>query len=125
MLTLNCAYTNWLYNFKRGFDFQGRTNRESFWLTVATNFSISLILGAFGYLTKTDIFGILIAIYSLIWLIPSVALDVRRLHDSSRSGWYALILLIPYIGTLIVLLLCAIPSTPYTNQYGVSDQKIC
>jgi uncharacterized membrane protein YhaH (DUF805 family) len=51
-------------------------------------------------------------------LIPGIAVTVRRLHDSGRSGWWILIALIPLIGTIILLVFMVLDSQPGDNEYG-------
>jgi len=58
------------------------------------------------------------SLFSLITLIPSIAVMIRRLHDTDKSGWFALLLLIPFIGWLILLIWFVTDSTPGDNKYG-------
>lgn len=51
--------------------------------------------------------------------VPEVALTVRRLHDTRRSGHWAWLLLIPYLGPLIVFIWCCLPTRPHPNQYDI------
>lgn len=94
------------------FNFSGRTSRSDFWYAILANFIIGLILGFFGEV------GIMIsAIYSLIILIPSIAMEIRRMHDSNKSGWYLFMSLIPLVGWIFVLIAyCASSVEP--NKYG-------
>jgi uncharacterized membrane protein YhaH (DUF805 family) len=60
-------------------------------------------------------------IFTVIWLafvLPSIAVSVRRLHDTNRSGWWYWIVLVPCIGGIWYLILMLLPSTPGQNQYG-------
>ena len=66
--------------------------------------------------------GLLGAIYSLTILIPAIAVSVRRLHDTGRSGWMLLVNLIPLIGCFIVLFFLVQDSTPGENEYGSSPR---
>ncbi|MNZ89121.1 Inner membrane protein YhaI [compost metagenome] len=61
---------------------------------------------------------ILAGLYSLAILLPSLALVVRRLHDTGRSGWWVLIGFIPLIGFIVLLVFMCTDSDPDTNQYG-------
>ena len=56
--------------------------------------------------------------YSLAVLIPSIAVSVRRLHDTDRSGWWLLIGLVPLIGAIVLLVFMVLDSKPDENQYG-------
>jgi uncharacterized membrane protein YhaH (DUF805 family) len=51
-------------------------------------------------------------------LIPSIAVSVRRLHDSGRSAWWLLIGLVPILGGIVLLVFMALDSTPGENQFG-------
>jgi len=62
--------------------------------------------------------GGLTVIYGLGVLIPSLAVGVRRLHDTNRSGWWLLIGFIPVIGTFILIYFFVLDSQPGKNQYG-------
>ena len=49
----------------------------------------------------TDEFGVLTGLFMLILLIPSISVLIRRLHDTGRSAWWVLIVLIPLIGAIV------------------------
>ena len=96
--------------------FSGRARRKEYWLFVLFNTIIDLVLGVIEGLASGP--GILASIYSLAVLIPSIAVSVRRLHDTDRSGWWLLIVLIPLIGAIVLLVFMAQDSQPGENQYG-------
>ena len=108
--------------FKHYFDFKGKTGRKAFWYFVLWNFIISLVL---SWVSKD-----LANIYSLIVLIPSLAIGVRRLHDIGKSGWWILLALIPIIGWiwLIILYLQEGDSeknnTPIKKQEDEKEEKV-
>lgn len=56
-------------------------------------------------------------------VLPSIALTVRRLHDTDRSAWWLLILLIPFIGAITLLVYSAQDSMPGQNQYGANPKE--
>ena len=60
----------------------------------------------------------LMGIYLLANFLPSLAVTVRRLHDTNRSGWWVLITLIPYIGGIILLILLCLKGTEGDNRFG-------
>lgn len=62
--------------------------------------------------------GILGTLYMLAVLLPGIAVGVRRLHDTGRSGWWLLISLVPLIGAIILLVFLVQDSQPGENQYG-------
>ena len=51
-------------------------------------------------------------------ILDVYAVQIRRLHDTNRSGWFSLIGIIPYVGLIIVLVLCAMKGTEGDNDYG-------
>lgn len=88
--------------FTRYFDFSGKTSRAGYWWVVLANIIIGFILGLLGSLGVT-----LSSIYSLITIIPGLAIVIRRLHDTNRSGWNLLWLLVPIIGWIILVVFLA------------------
>jgi uncharacterized membrane protein YhaH (DUF805 family) len=96
--------------------FNGRARRKEYWMFVLWNFIIGLVIGFLsGFL---GILIILLYLYMLAILIPSLAVTVRRLHDTNRSGWWWFINFIPVIGFIILIVFLAQDSQPGENQYG-------
>ncbi len=92
-------------------DFHGRSSRKEFWLFALFGlfifpFTLILIEESFFY------------IYSLFILIPTLAILTRRLHDTGKNGAFLFLLLIPYFGLLIVLILCLQEGDIDTNAYS-------
>jgi len=119
---------------RRYADFDGRSRRTEFWMFTLFNFIILLVLcvvGAIGVvlIEKGDGMGGLLfvpaCIYVLVTVVPGLAVSVRRLHDSGKSGWLLLLLwvigIIPIIGLVAsvaqIVLMC-LDSDPGTNLYG-------
>ncbi len=67
--------------------------------------------------------GILSGIYSLLIILPNIALSVRRLHDTNRSGWWILLVLIPIIGFLVLLYFCVKNGTSGQNDFGYDPKE--
>jgi len=87
--------------------FNGRARRKEFWYFALFNCIIGFVLIGIDvatgtYDTEAGI-GVLGGVYSLAVLIPCIAVSVRRLHDTDRSGWWLLISLIPLIGAIVLL----------------------
>lgn len=80
---------------------------------VLATFVIGFVL---GLIPKAD--GILAGLWNLAVLLPYLGVTARRLHDTGKSAWLILLGLIPFIGALIVLLLCIPEGTNGDNQYG-------
>jgi uncharacterized membrane protein YhaH (DUF805 family) len=65
-----------------------------------------------------DLVTKLALVYSLAVLIPSLAVWVRRMHDTGRTGWWLLVVLVPFIGVIALLVFSVQDSQPGTNAYG-------
>jgi len=102
--------------------FAGRAQRKEFWTFFLTNLLIALSLGGIDILLGTwnpdDRFGLVSFIFEVVILIPTIAVSIRRLHDTNRSGWQYLILFIPLIGWIYFLVLMGENSQPSENRYG-------
>ncbi len=95
--------------------FEGRAARSEYWF-----FTLFLVLGSL-VLTTLDIvlgIGVLSTIFSLIILIPSVAVSVRRLHDTDRSGWWYLLFFIPLIGAIVLIIWFCTRGNAGANRFG-------
>ncbi len=101
--------------------FSGRASRSEIWWFILFNIIISFVLGFIDGmlgLTGDSGYGVLSSIYALAVLIPSIAVGVRRLHDTGKTGWWILIGLIPIIGAIVLIIFYCIDSEPGSNQYG-------
>lgn len=98
--------------------FDGRSARPEFWWYVLAGVIINVVLNLLS--TASDIFTILAYIYALAVLIPGIAVAIRRLHDTGKSGWFLLLGLIPCIGAIILIVFWATEGTRGPNQYGAT-----
>lgn len=101
--------------------FEGRATRTEYWMFVLISLIISVILGIVDGFIDYEVgygIGILGFLYVLAMILPSIAVGIRRLHDSDKTGWFMLVLLIPGLGGLILLILMVLESTPGDNRYG-------
>ena len=80
---------------------------------------LGIVDGVAGSATESGI-GILGGIYNLAVLIPSIAVAVRRLHDTGRGGLWVLIAFVPCAGTIILLVFLIQESVAGDNQYGLN-----
>ena len=113
---------NWYLDaWKNYFTFTGRSRRKAYWMFVLFNI-IAIVLanvidnvlglaGAEGY-------GPISAIYGLAVFIPGLALAIRRLHDTGRTGWWMLLGFLPVIGIIILIVFFVTDSQPGSNPYG-------
>ncbi|ELY3878664.1 TPA: DUF805 domain-containing protein [Acinetobacter nosocomialis] len=100
--------------FKKFADFKGRARRREFWYFELFCVLLSLLLS----FMNEDLATLAI----LITLIPNIVVNVRRLHDINRSGWWMLIALVPIVGVLLLLFWAAQEGNPSANQYGESPK---
>lgn len=106
-------------------DFTGRSRRSEYWFFVLGNviiyFVIAFIAGLIGGGIGSEEAAIiplaLIGIFALAIIIPSLAVAVRRLHDTGKSGWWYLIAFIPFGGIVLLVFFCT-DSEPGANQWG-------
>mgnify|MGYP003407488552 FL=1 len=89
--------------------FRGRATRREYWMFILINLGISLGIIAVDAMLNTK--GMLYNLYSLAILLPSIAVGVRRMHDTDRSGWW---LLLPIVN----LVFLAQDSQPGPNRFG-------
>ena len=117
---------------KKYADFNGRASRSEFWWFVAFNAGVPFTLAMLGasaalIVPSTDSYATpaySILLYGLIWafnlasIVPFIAVAVRRLHDTGKPGTYFLLVLVPWVGGIIVLVLCALEPNRGPNMYG-------
>lgn len=103
-------------------NFQGRASRSEFWWFFLFSNIVGCIISPLylysGSSTLSLIFGILYYAISLYFLLPSLGLLVRRLHDTSRSAGNLLWWLLPVIGWIVLIVYLVQDSTPSANEYG-------
>lgn len=118
-------------------DFTGRARRIELWLfwllLIGIQIVFSILIGLVAGPTAavadpTDPFAVLNgpakALYGVFFLmmlallIPSLAVSIRRLHDTNRTGWWLLLGLIPFLGALVLLIFYLLDGTPGPNKYG-------
>jgi uncharacterized membrane protein YhaH (DUF805 family) len=100
-------------------DFSGRTSVGGFWRFVAVNFVVAMLLAILGGISS--IFFVLYLVYALAVILPSIAIAIRRLHDTGKSGWMILLGLIPFVG-FIILIVFYIQPTVGPNEYGTGPE---
>ena len=99
-----------------------------YWMFILFNTIIALIIMALDNLLGLTVeglpYGYIYFVYVLFVFIPSLAVAVRRLHDTGKSGWMILVGLIPLIGAIWLLVLLVTDSKPGSNQYGPNPKGI-
>ena len=93
--------------FNKYINFEGRASRSEYWWFALLGFGLSFI-PVIGWILR------------LVILLPSLAVQVRRLHDMNRSAWWLLLLIPPItiVGVIVLLIMSIFPGTPGPNRYG-------
>ena len=81
-----------------------------------------IALGVVFVISAAIHFVILYVLVALGLFLPNLAVAIRRLHDTDRSGWWVLINIVPLIGFIVYLVFVCSDSTPGDNQYGPSPK---
>ena len=109
-------------------DFSGRARRREYWFFALFYLLIYIALTVVdmltGLLNAATGVGVLGGLFALAMLIPGLAVGVRRLHDTDRSGWWLLLALIPVIGTIVVLVFYLLDSQPGDNRFGPNPKTV-
>jgi uncharacterized membrane protein YhaH (DUF805 family) len=100
--------------------FEGRARRKEYWMFFLINVIITIALAIVERVIGTR--GVVGMLYSLAILIPCIAVSIRRLHDTDRSGWWLLIGLVPLIGAIVLLVFVVQDSTPGSNRFGANPK---
>lgn len=109
-------------------NFSGRARRKEYWMFTLVNTIIITVLYAI-LMSSIDMYtgevsslgsivGIIIGIYSLAIIVPSLAVTIRRFHDQDKSGWMFLLAFIPAVGGLIVFVFMCLEGTKGDNRFG-------
>lgn len=108
---------------KKYAEFSGRSRRKEYWMFALFVGIIDVILAVIPIASKTPALFALLGIFYLAILVPSLAVGVRRMHDTGRSGWWLLIGAVPFIGGIWLLVLTCLDSQPGPNQYGPNPKE--
>lgn len=119
--------TNYLQVISKYAVFEGRAGRKEYWLFILANLIVSVAIGlaAAGVSAITSMNLMFIStIYAFAVLLPGLGVSVRRLHDINRSGWWVLLGLIPFIGSVALIVMHCLPGTEGDNQFGARPKEI-
>lgn len=121
---MNAYLTPW----KKYIDFSGRASRKEFWTFYLINAAVVILVSAIyspGLVHHPMGMGVYSASASnflfaffVVAVVPTLAVIVRRLHDTGRRGWWVLLGFVPVIGGLILLILLLFESEAGDNRYG-------
>ena len=111
--------------------FKGRSRRSEYWwiqlFLVLTNLAVAaidlaLMDGDVDRFIANGGGGIVGLIWILVTIVPALAVLVRRLHDTGKTGWWALIGFVPLIGGIVLLVFTVLDSDAGENKFGVSPK---
>ena len=103
--------------FARYVDFQGRSPRSEYWWFYLFTFICNIVINVVSA-ASPEVGLILIIIFVLATLIPSIAVSIRRLHDLDKSGWWILIALVPIVGAILLIVWFCTKGTDGDNRFG-------
>ena len=108
--------------------FSGRSKRKEYWLyylfyvVAFTLFAgLDILLGTVGESDDGSFVGVFSTIISLLLLLPFLSVHIRRLHDINKSGYWAFIVFIPFVGFFWILILMCLRGTKGANNFGTDD----
>lgn len=106
--------------FKKYAEFSGRATRTQYWMFILFFLIIYFVLALIDVFVGTMVLAF---IFNIAVFLPSIAIAARRLHDTGRTGWWQLIVLIPLIGA-IVLIVFFVQDSVEDNEYGPNPKAV-
>jgi len=106
---------------KKYADFSGRARRSEYWWFALFAGVVYLVVSMID--RAIDTYPVITGLVWLALIVPTVAAAVRRLHDTGKSGWFALLGLIP-IANIVLLVFLAMDTQLGDNQYGASPKAV-
>lgn len=104
---------------RRFAEFSGRSSRRAYWHFILANTIVQFTIGFMNGLSGGSIlFTIVGLVYAFAVMIPSLAVAVRRLHDTNRSGFWMFLAFLPIIGWIWLFVLMVLPSVDEGNRFG-------
>ncbi len=101
--------------------FDGRAGRQEFWMFVLFSVIVSILLSIVGNAIHLPFLS---GLYGLAVLLPSLGVEIRRLHDIDKSGWWILIGFVPVIGGIWLLVLLCLAGKPGPNRFGPNPNEV-
>lgn len=101
--------------------FSGRARRIEYWMFIVVNMVFTFVLGAIDRMIGWRLVGdsgVLTTLYGVFIFLPWWAVQFRRLHDTDRSAWWLLLIIIPVVGWIIIILFNCQRGTLGENRYG-------
>lgn len=95
--------------------FSGRASRSEYWWFALASLLVIFVAAFVDAIAGTAVVTVLAYLFLII---PGIAVSVRRLHDTNRSGWYLLLNLVPLIGSILIFIWTVTPGDKKANDYG-------
>mgnify|MGYP001058183099 FL=1 len=108
---------------KKYAQFSGRSRRAEYWQYALFIGIVYVVLAVLAAASKSSVVFGLLAVFYLGILVPSLAVGVRRLHDTGKSGWWLLFGIVPIVGEITLLVFTCLDSQPGPNQYGPNPKE--
>ena len=115
---------NYVGVLKKYAEFSGRATRKEYWMFFLVNILIMIGFNILSSVLNSSLIQVLGILYILAVLVPSLAVYVRRLHDTNHSAWWILLGLIPIVGTIILLIFLITDSQAGDNMYGSNPKGV-
>lgn len=120
---------NWfIAALKKYATFSGRAQRSEYWYFILFYLLITLVLALLDSVTGSfngdSGYGLLSGLFSLAMIIPNIAVGVRRLHDTDRTGLWMLLAFIPIIGSIVLLIFFLQDSQTGENRFGANPKSV-
>lgn len=106
-------------------DFSGRARRKEYWMFylfyILTVIVLAFLMGVVSEINETlsTFVAAIFVLFVIGSIIPTLAITARRLHDLNMSGWWQLLFLIPYVGSLVIFIFTLLPGTKGVNRFGL------
>jgi uncharacterized membrane protein YhaH (DUF805 family) len=101
--------------------FSGRARRKEYWMYTLFVSIIYIVLAIVAVAAKQPLIA---AVFYLAIILPSLAVTVRRLHDTGRTGWWVLIGIVPLVGAVVMLVFLCSDSESGQNKYGPNPKEV-
>lgn len=101
--------------------FSGRACRKEYWMFILINAVVVMGISAIDHIAGTK--GTIGTLYGFALIVPILAVTVRRLHDVGKNGYWYFICIIPFIGSIWLLMLLCKDSEEGSNRFGENVKK--
>jgi uncharacterized membrane protein YhaH (DUF805 family) len=123
-MSLGQAFASFWKNYV---NFSGRARRAEYWKAVLALVLLVIPLAIldvflFPAVVLENSLGPASGLFTIAIILPSISMTVRRLHDTSKSGWWYLLTFIPFVGGIVLFVFMVLDSTPGANKWGESPK---